>query len=991
MAYTKQTWVDLPVETTPISAERLNHIEDGIEAATTTAEAPKAADHVTFAPTGSIAATDVQAAILEVVADFNTALDNLSVTASGPAGGVLSGTYPNPGFAVDMATQAELNTEITNRTNADTTLQSNIDQVVLDFTTALDNIDLSSKVSKTGDNMTGTLTIAPNSATSSLILEGNSGDETVPVQVWKDPQGNVRAMFVNDASDVTPLEGTHRFFMPMHNQPAGGAAVTERAFELFNVDGSWAVDIDADGTIALFGSGSYNNKVFRFTPTGSSQETFIIDGSGEVRWGDGAGQFIELYRVSATELKIDDFSSGALGKLVLGDATADTHALNRQTGDARYDATGAAAAAQAAAASDATAKVSAHTAASDPHGDRAYAAGLLASNDAMLFKGVIDCSTNPNYPAADAGHVYKVSVAGKIGGASGVNVEVGDTAICAVDNTLSGSQSLVGSNWFVIQANIDGAVTGPASSTTGNVPTFNGSGGKVLQDSGTALSSLLTSSVAASTYQPIDSDLTAIAALSTTTYGRSLLETANAAAARSALSLGSAATSATTDYDATGAAAAAQAAAAADATAKVSAHAVASDPHGDRAYADGLFASNDAMLFKGVIDCSVNPNYPAASAGHTYKISVAGKLGGASGVNVEVGDTAICAVDNTLSGSQALVGANWFIIQANLDGAVIGPASAGDGEVALFDGTGGKLIKDSGITLGTAASKDTGTGATNVILGNDARLTDTRTPTDGSVTSAKIVDGAVTNADMADMAAKTVKMRHTNSTGPAEDTSMANLLADASGQAAADFSFNTHKVTGVMEGAAAGEAATYAATPAGIVTAKGDFVVGTGSHTVARKAAPANGKIRAADSAQSDGWKDIDLPWCIPIDPAKVAPYSATGFASQLGLAGNYAQMTALNDEAVFKLLFGPGTWTFNLWRTLFSSYGILTVSIDGTTVATLDNYSGAPINPGFVATTGITISAPGVYDVKLKTTSKNASSSNYNQRIWGFDFTRTA
>lgn len=48
--------------------------------------------------------------------------------------------------------------------------------------------------------------------------------------------------------------------------------------------------------------------------------------------------------------------------------------------------------------------------------------------------------------------------------------------------------------------------------------------------------------------QPLDSDLTAIAALSTTAYGRSLLELADAAAGRTSLGLGSAATHAHSDY-----------------------------------------------------------------------------------------------------------------------------------------------------------------------------------------------------------------------------------------------------------------------------------------------------------------------------------------------------------------------------------------------------------------------------------------------------------
>lgn len=67
--------------------------------------------------------------------------------------------------------------------------------------------------------------------------------------------------------------------------------------------------------------------------------------------------------------------------------------------------------------------------------------------------------------------------------------------------------------------------------------------------------------------QPVDSDLTAIAALTTTAYGRGFLALGDAVAGRTALSLGTAATTDATAYDAAGTAAGAVATHAADTTA----------------------------------------------------------------------------------------------------------------------------------------------------------------------------------------------------------------------------------------------------------------------------------------------------------------------------------------------------------------------------------------------------------------------------------------
>lgn len=137
-------------------------------------------------------------------------------------------------------------------------------------------------------------------------------------------------------------------------------------------------------------------------------------------------------------------------------------------------------------------------------------AARLASADAMQYKGAIDASSNPNYPAANAGDTYRISVAGKIGGASGPNVEVGDLIMCHVDSSAGGNHATVGTDWDIIQVNIDGAVTLTGTQTLTNktltTPTIgdftnathnhtNSAGGGQLAEGALALTDITTNNV----------------------------------------------------------------------------------------------------------------------------------------------------------------------------------------------------------------------------------------------------------------------------------------------------------------------------------------------------------------------------------------------------------------------------------------------------------------------------------------------------------------
>ncbi len=134
-------------------------------------------------------------------------------------------------------------------------------------------------------------------------------------------------------------------------------------------------------------------------------------------------------------------------------------------------------------------------------------------------------------------------------------------------------------------------------------------------------------------------------------------------------------------------------------------------------YADGLIAANDALVYKGVIDCSTNPNYPAASAGHLYKMSVAGKIGGVDGISVYVGDEALCTDDGTLTGDQATVGTSWNVLHTSNEGNVIGGASSTNNAVAIYNGTTGKLVKNSPVTIDSSGSINIPTDQTYKVNG----------------------------------------------------------------------------------------------------------------------------------------------------------------------------------------------------------------------------------------------------------------------------------
>lgn len=185
-------------------------------------------------------------------------------------------------------------------------------------------------------------------------------------------------------------------------------------------------------------------------------------------------------------------------------------------------------------------------------------------------------------------------------------------------------------------------------------------------------------------------------------------------------------------------------------------------------------AALGAVKFKGILDCSSSPDYPAADRGDWWALTE-GKIGGTSGVDVSDNDVAVCNMDDAQSGDEVFIGSSWTIIR--------------DGRST----TGVTAHKSTHAIGGDDALSPSDIGA---VTDDDERLSDSRTPTAHKSTHATGQSDALSPSDIGAVA--TDDSRLTNSRTPtAHKSSHATGQSDAISPSDIGAVATTRKISGV--------------------------------------------------------------------------------------------------------------------------------------------------------------------------------------------------
>lgn len=368
-----------------------------------------------------------------------------------------------------------------------------------------------------------------------------------------------------------------------------------------------------------------------------------------------------------------------------------------------------------------------------------------------------------------------------------------------------------------------------------------------------------------------------------------------------------------------------------------------------------------AMVFKGTIGstgATVTALPDSHTAGWTYVVATAGMY---AGEVCEIGDMITCVKTGTTAAN-----ADWNIVQNNINGAVTGPASAVDSQVAVFNGSTGKIIKAvnaSTLSVGSASTATSATTATNLSSAPSLAASGNNiTVTAGGKTSATFTVPYATSAGSASSATNatnwTEKPDWIGSSKPTYTASEVGALASGGTAVNASMVANTLTLkvnSGITEGTnqytfngseakaldiKAGSNVTLTATAGSLTIASTNTTYGVASSS-------SNGLMSSTDKAKLDG-----------IAPGATANKgTVTSVATGVGLTGgtitssgtikaNLLSETALTLNAV------AGTTTSGrVYPVAVDKSGYLAVNVPWTDTNTNTTYTFAGGIDGFKVT----------------------------------------
>jgi hypothetical protein len=125
-------------------------------------------------------------------------------------------------------------------------------------------------------------------------------------------------------------------------------------------------------------------------------------------------------------------------------------------------------------------------------------------------------------------------------------------------------------------------------------------------------------------------------------------------------------------------------------------------------------------------------------------------------------------------------------------------------------------------------------------------------------------------------------------------------------------------------------------------------------------------------------------------------PNAHSGWSSNIGLGSGLIlnsqrlSVSTVGSWIEWEVPMDSGTWSFDLYYRVNTSYGIFSLSIDGAAaVATVDSYAAAAA-VAVSTMAGITVATGGRKTLRLTMATKNGSSSAYTGYLTGFAGART-